>query len=200
VPGRHGLEDAEIEGQEPVAQGVAGAGDGEVQVCGHAPSCTQTGLCRACRSDENGLCDLSDPGSSSQVRLSRRLPQNPFAARPADPGQCPTMGHLEAAHLEYYLPDGRALLGDVSFRVGEGAKVALVGPNGAGKTTLLRLISGELKPHGGTVTVSGGLGVMRQFVGSVRDESTVRDCCSCRSPSRGSGRPPRPSTGRAGSS
>ncbi|MBC9713385.1 ABC-F family ATP-binding cassette domain-containing protein [Streptomyces sp. TRM66268-LWL] len=85
------------------------------------------------------------------------------------------MGHLEAAHLEYYLPDGRALLGDVSFRVGEGAVVALVGPNGAGKTTLLRLLSGELQPHGGGVTVSGGLGVMPQFIGSVRDDSTVRD-------------------------
>ncbi|MFD0028369.1 ATP-binding cassette domain-containing protein [Streptomyces sp. NPDC055059] len=85
------------------------------------------------------------------------------------------MGHLEAAHLEYYLPDGRALLGDVSFRVGEGSVVALVGPNGAGKTTLLKLISGELKPHGGTVTVGGGLGVMSQFVGSVRDETTVRE-------------------------
>ncbi|GHF25545.1 ABC-F family ATP-binding cassette domain-containing protein [Streptomyces fumanus] len=85
------------------------------------------------------------------------------------------MGHLEAAHLAYHLPDGRTLLGDVSFRVGEGAVVALVGPNGAGKTTLLRLLSGELKPHEGTVTVSGGLGVMRQFIGSVRDETTVRD-------------------------
>ncbi|MEX0173635.1 ABC-F family ATP-binding cassette domain-containing protein [Streptomyces sp. LMG1-1-1.1] len=85
------------------------------------------------------------------------------------------MGHVEAAHLEYYLPDGRVLLGDASFRVGEGAVVALVGANGAGKTTLLRLIAGELQPHGGTVTVSGGLGVMPQFVGSVRDESTVRD-------------------------
>ncbi|MEV6115165.1 ATP-binding cassette domain-containing protein [Streptomyces sp. NPDC052109] len=85
------------------------------------------------------------------------------------------MGHLEASHLEYYLPDGRALLGDVSFRVGEGAVAALVGANGAGKTTLLRLLSGELKSHGGTVTSSGGVGVMRQFVGSVRDESTVRD-------------------------
>ncbi|MFD8640161.1 ABC-F family ATP-binding cassette domain-containing protein, partial [Streptomyces zaomyceticus] len=85
------------------------------------------------------------------------------------------MGHVEAAHLEYYLPDGRVLLGDASFRVGEGAVVALVGANGAGKTTLLRLISGELQPHGGSVTVTGGLGVMPQFVGSVRDESTVRD-------------------------
>ncbi|MCH0542382.1 ABC-F family ATP-binding cassette domain-containing protein [Streptomyces sp. MUM 203J] len=85
------------------------------------------------------------------------------------------MGHVEVAHLEYCLPDGRALLADASFRVGEGAVVALVGANGAGKTTLLRLIAGELQPHGGTVTVSGGLGVMPQFVGSVRDERTVRD-------------------------
>ncbi|MEU8567908.1 ATP-binding cassette domain-containing protein [Streptomyces pathocidini] len=85
------------------------------------------------------------------------------------------MGHLEAAHVDYYLPDGRVLFADASFRVGEGATVALVGANGAGKTTLLRLASGELRPHAGTLTASGGLGVMPQFVGSVRDERTVRD-------------------------
>lgn len=85
------------------------------------------------------------------------------------------MGHLEASHLVYYLPDGRVLLGDASFRVGEGSVAALVGANGAGKTTLLRLISGELQPHGGTITSSGGVGVMHQFVGSVRDDRTVRD-------------------------
>ncbi|MEU4667945.1 ATP-binding cassette domain-containing protein [Amycolatopsis sp. NPDC023774] len=94
------------------------------------------------------------------------------------------MGHLEVAHLDYSLPDGRPLLGDVSFRVSDGAVVALVGPNGAGKTTLLRLLSGELKPHGGTVTVSGGLGVMGQFVGSVRDDRTVRDLLVSVSPER----------------
>ncbi|MGP4112248.1 ABC-F family ATP-binding cassette domain-containing protein [Streptomyces sp. 4N509B] len=94
------------------------------------------------------------------------------------------MGHVEVAHLEYYLPDGRALLGDVSFRVAEGAVVALVGPNGAGKTTLLRLVAGELTPHGGTVTVGGGLGVMPQFVGSVRDERTVRDLLVAVAPPR----------------
>ncbi|MFJ4850616.1 MULTISPECIES: ATP-binding cassette domain-containing protein [unclassified Streptomyces] len=94
------------------------------------------------------------------------------------------MGHVDVAHLEYYLPDGRVLLGDVSFRVGEGAAVALVGANGAGKTTLLRLISGDLKPHGGTVTVGGGLGVMPQFVGSVRDDRTVRDLLVSVSPPR----------------
>lgn len=85
------------------------------------------------------------------------------------------MGHLEVAHVEHVLPDGRTLLDDVSFRVPEGSATALVGPNGSGKTTLLRLLSGDLVPQAGSVTVTGGLGVMRQFVGSVRDESTVRD-------------------------
>ncbi|MEV8045670.1 ATP-binding cassette domain-containing protein [Streptomyces griseoluteus] len=94
------------------------------------------------------------------------------------------MGHLDVAHLEYYLPDGRALLGDVSFRVGEGSAVALVGPNGAGKTTLLRIIAGELDAHGGKVSVSGGLGVMPQFVGGVRDESTIRDLLVSVAPQR----------------
>jgi len=85
------------------------------------------------------------------------------------------MGHVEAAHLSHALPDGRVLLDDVSFRVGEGLVAALVGPNGAGKTTLLRLVTGDLTPQSGTVTSSGGLGVMRQFVGGIRDDSTVRD-------------------------
>ncbi|HEX4092693.1 MAG TPA: ATP-binding cassette domain-containing protein, partial [Trebonia sp.] len=77
------------------------------------------------------------------------------------------MGHIEVAHVDYYLPDGRMLLSDASFRVGQGAVVALVGPNGAGKSTLARLITGELQPEAGTVTTSGGVGVMPQFVGSV---------------------------------
>ena len=85
------------------------------------------------------------------------------------------MGHVDLAGIGYVLPDGRPLLTDVGFRVGEGATVALVGPNGAGKTTLLRIVAGDLDPHEGSVGRSGGLGVMRQFVGSVRDGSTVRD-------------------------
>ena len=85
------------------------------------------------------------------------------------------MGHVQVSHLDYFLPDGRLLLSDVGFRVGQGDVAALVGPNGAGKTTLLRLVAGEMKPDSGTVTTSGGLGVMPQFVGSVRDERTVRD-------------------------
>ena len=94
------------------------------------------------------------------------------------------MGHIEAVKLGHQLPDGRGLFQDVSFRVGDGAKVALVGPNGAGKTTLMRMIAGDLSPKTGTVTRSGGLGVMRQFVGSVRDDSTVRDLLVSAAPPR----------------
>jgi ATPase subunit of ABC transporter with duplicated ATPase domains len=83
------------------------------------------------------------------------------------------MGHVEVGHLSHTLPNGRVLLHDVSFRVGDGTTAALVGPNGAGKTTLLRLIAGDLTPQDGSVSRSGGLGVMRQFVGSIRDESDV---------------------------
>lgn len=75
------------------------------------------------------------------------------------------MGHVEVAGVRFELPDGRVLLDDVSFRVGDGAKVALVGANGAGKSTLLKIVTGDLTPHAGVVTRSGGLGVMRQFVG-----------------------------------
>ena len=87
--------------------------------------------------------------------------------------------------MRYELPDGRVLLDDVSFRVGDGAKVALVGANGAGKTTLLRIITGDLVPHAGVVTRTGGLGVMRQMVGTdLGDDPTVADLLLSVSPER----------------
>lgn len=86
-----------------------------------------------------------------------------------------TVGFLEASRLSYVLPDGRELFRDVSVRVSSGNVVGLVGANGTGKTTLLRLLGAELTPATGCVSVQGGLGVMPQFVGSMRDERTVRD-------------------------
>jgi len=85
------------------------------------------------------------------------------------------MGYVDLAEVRYVLPDGRILFDDVSFRVGEGAKVALVGPNGAGKTTLLRLIAGDLPLQSGAIARVGGLGVMRQFIGMVGDDTTLAE-------------------------
>jgi ATPase subunit of ABC transporter with duplicated ATPase domains len=76
------------------------------------------------------------------------------------------MGHVDVGGVGYVLPDGRSLFSAVSFRVGDGAIVALVGANGTGKTTLLRLIGGDLDADEGTIVRSGGLGIMRQLVGS----------------------------------
>jgi len=85
------------------------------------------------------------------------------------------MGYVDVAGAAYSLPDGRMLFADVSFRVGEGAKVALVGPNGAGKTTLLRMVAGDLPVKQGAIARAGGLGVMRQFIGMLADDRTLSD-------------------------
>jgi ATPase subunit of ABC transporter with duplicated ATPase domains len=85
------------------------------------------------------------------------------------------MGFVDVQKLQFVLPDGRTLFDDVSFRVGDSAKTALVGANGTGKTTLLRVIAGDVAPSDGAVARDGGLGVMRQFIGSIRDDTTVRD-------------------------
>src|ERR1700710_1482419 len=84
------------------------------------------------------------------------------------------MGHVDVQRIGYALPDGRSLFDEVSFRVGDGSKTALIGANGTGKTTLLRLIAGDLTPSSGGAVAQGGLGVMRQFIGSIRDERDVR--------------------------
>lgn len=85
------------------------------------------------------------------------------------------MGYIEVAHLTQITPDGVSLLDDVSFRVGEGVKAALIGPNGAGKTTLFKILTGDVAPTEGIATTTGGMGVMRQFIGSIRSAWTVRD-------------------------
>ena len=97
------------------------------------------------------------PGVDSPRRVLRRV------ERRRDPGprrrqgrenRVTPAGHWQAwvtstSHVSGTLPDGRVLLDDVSFRIGEGARAALVGENGAGKTTLLRIIAGDLAPEAG---------------------------------------------------
>jgi len=49
-------------------------------------------------------------------------------------------------------------LEDLSFKVTDGERVALLGHNGAGKTTLLRVLSGVYAPTAGLATIEGQLG------------------------------------------
>ncbi|WP_165172650.1 ABC-F family ATP-binding cassette domain-containing protein [Adlercreutzia sp. ZJ242] len=51
---------------------------------------------------------------------------------------------------------GRQLFRDVTFRLEEYDRLALVGPNGAGKTTMLNIISGEDEPDEGRILFAKG--------------------------------------------
>jgi branched-chain amino acid transport system ATP-binding protein len=51
---------------------------------------------------------------------------------------------------------GRVVIAeDLSLRVGPGDTVGIVGPNGAGKTSLFGLISGDLSPGAGQISLAG---------------------------------------------
>ena len=50
---------------------------------------------------------------------------------------------------------GVKALDDVSFRVEGGQVLALLGENGAGKSTLLKVLSGDIRPDEGTMTLNG---------------------------------------------
>ncbi len=47
----------------------------------------------------------------------------------------------------------RLLFDNLTFRLPRGGIVGVIGPNGAGKTTLFRMLVGQEKPDGGTLTV-----------------------------------------------
>lgn len=51
------------------------------------------------------------------------------------------------------------LLDKVSMQVEKGERVCLLGRNGEGKTTLLKLISGEIKPDNGKISLQKGCSI-----------------------------------------
>lgn len=50
---------------------------------------------------------------------------------------------------------GLTVTRDLSLRIAQGARHALIGPNGAGKTTVINLLTGVLKPDGGSIRLGG---------------------------------------------
>jgi ATPase subunit of ABC transporter with duplicated ATPase domains len=63
--------------------------------------------------------------------------------------------------LTFAWPEGDLLFGGLSFTV-EGGRTGLVGVNGSGKSTLFRLLTGELTPQRGSVTIGDRVGYLRQ--------------------------------------
>lgn len=62
---------------------------------------------------------------------------------------------IEAENISYVYPDGTTGFRDISLKIEEGERVAIIGANGSGKSTLLMVLSGLLKPKTGRVRIYG---------------------------------------------
>ena len=85
------------------------------------------------------------------------------------------MSSIVVSELEYAPPGRDALFFDVSFGVAPGEHAALVGPNGVGKSTILKLLTGELQPDEGEISLRGTVLAMTQDVGMSRPGDTLRE-------------------------
>ena len=81
---------------------------------------------------------------------------------------------IEFDHLNKGFQD-KLLIDDLSFKLPPGGIVGVIGPNGAGKTTLFRMITGQEKPDGGSITIgeSVQLGYVDQSRDALDDRKTV---------------------------
>ena len=66
---------------------------------------------------------------------------------------------------------------DFSIRIQRGDRIGLVGPNGAGKTTLLKMLTGELAPDAGKITLGVNLqmAALDQGRATLDPNTSVRD-------------------------
>ncbi len=71
----------------------------------------------------------------------------------------------------------RTIIKNFSLRIQRGDRIGIVGANGAGKTTLLKLLTGEIAPDTGTITLARTLNgiVIDQQRALLAPEKSVRD-------------------------
>ncbi|MFM9853034.1 MAG: ABC-F family ATP-binding cassette domain-containing protein [Sphingomonadaceae bacterium] len=71
----------------------------------------------------------------------------------------------------------RAIITDFSLRVQRGDRIGIVGANGTGKSTLLKLMTGELAPDSGSITLAKSLEavIIDQQRSLMSPDKTVRD-------------------------
>ena len=93
---------------------------------------------------------------------------------PERPGavDLPERGNVEVDGVSFAYGDGPAVLRDVSLRIPEGARLALVGPTGAGKSTLAKLIARLYDPTQGGVRF-GGVDLADATLASLRGRIVV---------------------------
>ena len=66
-------------------------------------------------------------------------------------------------------------LRDIDFDLARGGRLGIIGRNGAGKTTLLKLVTGNVTPSSGSVTVNGNVQALLETGGGLHPEFTGRE-------------------------
>jgi ATP-binding cassette subfamily B protein len=106
----------------------------------------------------NQLSQLYNTVQSSAAALSKIfgvLDTRPTVRQRQAAIDLPRSGSVEVDHVTFAYGANEPVLHDVSLRIGDGERLALVGPTGAGKSTLAKLLARFYDPIEGTVTVGG---------------------------------------------
>jgi ABC-type polysaccharide/polyol phosphate transport system ATPase subunit len=71
--------------------------------------------------------------------------------------------------------DWRWALRDVDLEVAPGESIGLIGSNGSGKSTLLKVLCRVMRPHSGSVEVSGRVGALIEVVAGIHPDLSGRE-------------------------
>ena len=111
---------------------------------------TFTGYMSACMNDVFAICHASNYIDN----LLRFMPDEPEKAVKGRPNLL--FHDLEFCNVSFrYDSSSENVLQDLSFKISEGEKVAIVGNNGAGKSTLVKLLMGLYEEGGGKILLNG---------------------------------------------
>lgn len=85
---------------------------------------------------------------------------------------------LRFSDVTFEYGHAKHILEEASFSLRAGSRLTLMGQNGAGKSSLFKLITGELKPQEGNISITpndASIAVARQVMPQDLGELTVRD-------------------------
>ncbi|HEY1750070.1 MAG TPA: ABC transporter ATP-binding protein [Caulobacteraceae bacterium] len=104
-----------------------------------------------------------------------------IADKPGAQALAPTEGVLRFEHVDFAYVEGKPILHDVSFAVGQGQTLGIVGPPGSGKSTIANLVPRFYDVNGGRISIDGvdirdvTLPSLREYVGLVQQEAFLFD-------------------------